>query len=90
MEVTFYIRPNGSQKVVDIKNVEPADEAFFVQHNVKVSMENIGGEEYVAYADYGAVIDDEPDEAIELSKGRDCKATLHALRQQVEALLKEA
>lgn len=88
MKVTFYKKPNGAKEVIDVANVDQADEAWFVEHKAKLSMEDIGGM-FACYADVGTTDDEgEPMEAIELSRGRTCRDTFHALRVQAEELLK--
>lgn len=88
MKVTLYKKPNGRTEVVDVKNVYPEDEAWFAEHNAKLSMEETGGT-FVVYADLGLEDDDgEPIEAIELANGRSCEDTLQALRIQCEEMLK--
>ena len=87
MDVTIYKRPDGRTEVIDCRNVRAEDEQFFKQHNVAISMEDIGGQ-FAVYADIGRTSEDgEPDELIELSGTRSCEDTLGALRQQcAEAL----
>lgn len=87
MNVTLYKKPNGAKEVVDVKNVYPEDEAWFVEHKVKLSMEDIGGM-FACYADVGIEDEGEPVEAIELSRGRSAEDTFHALRLQAEDLMK--
>lgn len=90
MKVTFYKKPNGAREVIDVTNVDHADESWFAEHNAKLSMEDIGGM-HACYADVGVKDDEgEPDEAIELSRGRTCRETFHALRLQAEQLIAKA
>lgn len=83
MNVTLYKRPDGRSEVIDVRNVLPEDEQWFAEHNVKISMEDIG-DTIVVYADTGKVVDGEPDEFIEIANGRTCEETLSALRKQCE------
>ena len=83
MNVTLYKRPDGRSEVIDVRNVLPEDEQWFADHNVKISMEDIG-DTIVVYADTGKVVDGEPDEFIEIANGRTCEETLSALRKQCE------
>ena len=78
MKVTLYKKPNGRTEVVDVKNVYPEDEAWFAEHNAKLSMEDIGGE-FVCYADVGFEEDGEPMEAIVLSRSRSSAGLLLVL-----------
>lgn len=85
MNVTIYKRPDGRTEVIDCRKIRAEDEAFFKQHNVAISMEDIGGS-FAVYADIGKTDEDgEPDELIEISGSRNCEDTLSALRQQCEA-----
>lgn len=82
MQVTIYKRPHGHAEVIDCRKVRPEDEAFFQQHRVRISMEDIGGM-FAVYADIGHTLEDgEPDELIEILGTRSCEDTLAALRQQ--------
>lgn len=90
MEVTIYSQPHGRTQVVDIPNVLPDDAAYFQRNNISISMEEVGGT-FAIYADYGKRTDDgEPDELIEISSGRSCEETLHALRLECEATIAAA
>lgn len=85
MKVTIYKRPDGRTEVIDCRHVRAEDEAFFKQHGVAISMEDIGGA-FAVYADIGKTDEDgDPDELIEISGSRNCEDTLSALRQQCEA-----
>lgn len=88
MDVTIYKRPDGRTEIIDCRKVRAEDEQFFKQNNVRVSMEDIGGQ-FAVYADIGREVDGEPDELIELSGSRSCEDTLAALRQQCEAALQQ-
>lgn len=85
MEVTLYQRPKGKKRVIDMRNLHDDDEAFFLKHDVKISLEESPTIGFIVYADYG-VRDPEggPVEAVEISYGRDCHTTMHALRLKVE------
>lgn len=84
MKVTLYRQPYGHTVDLDITNVLPEDAAFFEKNNIRISMEEVGGM-FAVYADDGTKTEDgEPDELIELSQGRTCEETLHALRKQCE------
>ena len=87
MKVTLYKKPNGRTEVIDVKNVYPEDEAWFVEHNAKLSMEDIGGM-FACYADVGVFDEGEPCEAIVVSSGRTAEDTFHDLRVQAEEILR--
>lgn len=84
LTVTCFIPPHGHQEVVEIPNVYPDDEAFFKKYGIKVSMEDLSVGGVACYADTGKVTEGEPDELIEISRGRSCHDTLQALRQACE------
>lgn len=84
MNVTIYKKPHGRTEVIDCIHVYPEDEKFFIENNIRISMEDIGGQ-FAIYADIGKMTpDDEPDELIQLSGSMDCFDTLKALRVQCE------
>lgn len=86
---TIYHRPNGRAETIEIWHIDDADAAWFRANNVKLSMEEDGAGGVIAYADVGLRDEDgEPNEAIEISRGRPCEETLAALRGQCEAILK--
>lgn len=84
MKVTFFIQPDGRQEVVDIDQVNPEDEKYFTEHNIKISMEQLQLNQHAVYADTGMLIDGESTELLELSHGRSCRDTLAALRKRCE------
>ena|GEM_PF-1859648 len=85
MEVTIYKRPHGRTEVISITNVCPDDAAYFKQQRIRISIEDVGGM-FAIYADTGIKnADGEPDELIEMSKGRSCEDTLSALRKLCES-----
>ena len=89
--VDVYKRPTGKFERTEIKHVYPKDAAFFNQFDIKLSMESDGEDGYIVYGDYGALtLDDEPDEVIVFSQGRNCWDTLADLRSQLEKRMKDA
>lgn len=89
MKVTLYKPPHGRTEEVDVTSVHAEDAAWFEAHKAKLSMEDIGGM-FAVYADVGLRDEeDEPVEAIELSRHRSAEDTFKALRTQCEELLKE-
>lgn len=88
--VTLYKRPNGASETITVANIRDEDAEWFKANNANLSMEDIGGQMAV-YADVGLTIDNDPDEdpaeAIELSRGRSAEDTFSALRKQCEEML---
>lgn len=84
MEVTLYIRPNGRKEVTKITNILPEDEQWFAEHNVKISMEDIGVC-FALYADIGRIVEGEPAELVYLTRpGDSCESAMSALRNMCE------
>jgi hypothetical protein len=83
MNVTFYLRPDGRAVVETIEHIRPEDAEWFETHNVKVSMEDIGGQ-FAVYADIGREVDGEPDEVLVLSGKMNCEDTMSQLRKECE------
>lgn len=81
-----YIPPNGKTMDVEIDDIDPIDEAWFKEHNAKLSLEELSTGDMVVYANIGL---GEDREALEISRGRSCKETLTALRKQSEQMLAE-
>lgn len=89
MQVTFYRKPDGRQEVIDVVNVDPADQQWFEDRDAVLSMEDIGGM-YAMYADIG--LTDEDGESLEvmvLSMGKDCVSTIAELRNECVRMLEE-
>jgi hypothetical protein len=82
----MFFPPNGRKEVGAITKILPEDQAYFEKHDIKLSMEELGNNA-VVYADTGHIVDGEPDELIEVSRGRTCEETLSALRKRCEARL---
>ena len=84
---TLFVAPYGQKQALEIEDIDEADELWFVENNAKLSAEEVNGQ-YVVYADVGLTHDDgEPNEAIEISRGRTCRETMHALRVMAERML---
>lgn len=89
MKATYYKAPNGHKETIDITKVYPEDEVFFVENNITISMEELGGD-FVVYADTGRENEDgDPEEFIEIACGRSCEDVLKSLRVLCEEFLKE-
>lgn len=87
MQITFYQKPDGRQKSLEIKNVLPEDEKWFSANNIKISMEDIGGD-FAVYGDTGMVDEDgETIEMLVIAQGRTCEETLSALRRECESVM---
>jgi len=85
IQATVFLRPNGRQEEITVKNINDDDANFFKTRSVKISMEDNPGLGTTVYADYGAVTEDgEPDEIIVFSRGRSCEDTMAELRELVE------
>lgn len=86
MKATLYIRPDGRKKVIDIRDIDPEDEKWFLENNVKISLEEIAGNAVAFYADYGKVIDGDPDEVIVIANPlrESCEDSLKKLRELTE------
>lgn len=88
LNAKLYERPSGGVFDINITEVDAHDAEFFYRNKVKISLEEIGPDDYVAYADIGATnVDGEPDEVMVLSRGRSCRETLAELRQRCELIL---
>lgn len=87
LKAIAFIAPNGQQVPIDITDINLGDEHFFQGQNARISVENVN-DQFVVYADLGFIDDGgEPDEAIEISRGRTCKETFAALRVQCERMI---
>lgn len=87
MQATLYKKPDGRKQIIEVKNVLPDDEKWFVENNIKISMEDIGGD-FAVYGDTG--MEDEDGETIEMifiAQGRTCEETLSALRRECESVM---
>lgn len=77
MLVDIYIQPHGEVRRIDVTNVYPEDEKFFVENEIIVSMEHLRGN-YIVYG-YKKGTDPEETEQIVFDNGRSCEATLNEL-----------
>lgn len=86
LTATAFLRPNGKQEIIEVNHVNEDDARWFIENNIKISIEEDGRGGFVVYGDYGAIDpeDLEPVEAIELSMGRNCQDTLKSLREKIE------
>lgn len=66
--VKYYKLPNGSQRDIEVKNIEQEDARYLNDTGVKVSMEvSADGHTVILYADHGATFSDgEPNEILVL------------------------
>lgn len=87
---TIYIRPDGRKQGITISNIYSDDAEWFEKYDVLISMEEVGINQAIVYADIGDRDEDgEPDEIIVFSEGRSCEETLEELRQLCEKTLNE-
>lgn len=86
-----YHRPNGRQETIVVRHVYPEDAKWFIENNVKISMEEDGRGGIIVYGDWGYIDPEslEPAEAIEISGSRSCHDVLKALRQKIEKAMAE-
>jgi len=68
-------RPDGRKEEVTIRNIYPEDADYINKNNIKVSLEDLGTD-YCVWFDDGKIIEDEPDEIIVLSQGKNCQETI--------------
>lgn len=88
IQAKVYLPPNGRVEFIDVTEINEEDEVWFVEHNAKLSLEQLMNGQNVAYADIGLIDEEgEPKEAIEISRDRSCRETLAALREQCERML---
>lgn len=79
MKAMLYKRPNGQQEEIEVTNIYPEDEQWFIENQVKISMEELRTGEFAVYGDYGA-----EEEVMELDMGRSCHEVMKALRHRIE------
>lgn len=85
LDVIYYARPNGRQKIITMTNIEEAEVAFF-KNDYTVSMEELTTGDVVIYA-RPSDLDDE-DEVLVMSRGRSCQETMKDLRELCEKTFK--
>ncbi len=71
-----YFNANG-ERLIDCHKIDYEDEQYFKQHNIKVSLEELGGD-IIAY---GCHYEDktEESEVIVFANGRSCEEVMHEL-----------
>jgi len=73
IKATLHSRPNNQTKEITVTNIETPDADWLNEHDVRVSMEDIGGN-YAVYFDDGCTQYDDPlgdpDELLILANGR--------------------
>ena len=93
MNVTFYLRPDGRAREMNIRNVRDEDAAWFESNGVCISMEELHDSTYAIYADVGLYEDDgeTPQEIIHVTgPGETCEDALSKLRGMCEVMINEA
>ena len=80
----YYERPRGTRHTVEVNNIRPEDEAYILEKDIVLSMEDAPPLGFAVYFDYGRK-DEEgtPIEHIEFSGTKSCEDTIAA---GVEAL----
>lgn len=80
LPVYFYVPPNGQCKLIDCRAVYPEDHDYFLNNDIRVSMEELNGE----YIVYGCPESDptEESEIIVFAGGRSCEDTLQDLAKR--------
>ena len=90
IKAIVFIRPNGAKKEIEVKNIYEDDAKFINENNIKVTMEKGSFGEMIVYFDYGAKIDGEPDELIQISfSNKSCKDTIQEGIKKVKTLIKQ-
>lgn len=81
LQMTLFIPPNGEQQIIDVLEVNEEDKKFFIENNVKLSVEELGTKEKVLYADWGRkAADGEPYESmIILNPNTGCREAMAEL-----------
>lgn len=88
MSLTFtvYHRPNGRKTEHEMTHIEPEDEAWYKENNIKVSTEQISDDNIFLYAEYGET-DGEPDEITYIvPSGETCQVSMAKIRKQIEEI----
>ena len=81
LEVTIYLRPNGSKTTAEISNIYAEDEEFFKSYRLQVSMEELANDRKVVYCTTGRIDrDGEPEEVLYIVRGNmSCEDALQEL-----------
>lgn len=87
--VTYFQRPTGARKELEVTEINADDEAWFNEHRVAISMEDdMTNDSFICYADWGAKdAEGEPIEAIEFSLNKSCRETLSRLREVTQHMM---
>lgn len=81
---TLYQRPDGRKTEHEMVNITPEDEAWYRENNIIVSMEEIGPEVIVIYAQYDET-EGEPDEITYIvPAGERCILSMAKIRATIE------
>jgi len=88
MEVTFYQRPNGRARVIDMTLINDEDEKFFVENGYVISMEELTTGDIVVYVHPLNL--DEEDEVMVFDRGRGCPEVMKELREICEKTFENA
>lgn len=82
MEVLMYQKPKGFCNTIEMRNIYPDDELFFVNNDITVSIEEIYHNQFAIYGHIRGTPEEE--ECIVLSDGRSCEETMKSLREELE------
>lgn len=82
IEVMFYARPDGRNRIIEMTNIYNDDAKFFNDNDYFVSMEELTTGDFVVYARPNDM--DEEDEVLVMDRGRTCEETMKELREICE------
>lgn len=80
IEVTYHALPDGRQTVIPVTEINDEDAAWFTEHNVKLSLEELRTGVKVLYANTG----DEENEVMVISPTKGCREMMAELRVLAE------
>lgn len=80
INVTLYTLPNGVKSEILVGEINDEDAAWFTQHNVKLSLEELRTGVKVLYANTG----DEENEVLVISPTKGCREMMAELRVLAE------
>ena len=85
MELKMMIHgPMGRKEECNVNEIDPDDKQWFLDNNVKLSIEVLRTGQKAVYADYGKVVEGEPDEVIDISMNESCQVVMARLRQRTQ------
>lgn len=86
IQCRVFIRPYGSRRDIELKNINLEDELFFKEKGALLSMESDGNDGHILYADIGRKdADGLPADIIYIAKtGETCNEAMHQLKLLTE------